>query len=65
MNTKQDLCTNLAEQILNNQISLEELEGTLIQQALTNSTGNVSVAARLLGLSRAAFAYRLKRIQDE
>lgn len=65
VNTKQDLCTNLAEQILNNQISLEELEGTLIQQALTNSTGNVSVAARLLGLSRAAFAYRLKRIQDE
>lgn len=32
---------------------------------LAEELGNVSVAARLLGLSRAAFAYRLKRIQDE
>ncbi len=32
---------------------------------MEKSDGNVSVAARTLGLSRAAFAYRLKRIEED
>ena len=40
---------------------LEELERELLQQALEKTGGNQSRAARLLGLSRYAFIYRLKK----
>ena len=42
-------------------IDMESLEIDLIKQALTYSKGNKSKAARLLGLSRDAFLYRLKK----
>ena len=42
-------------------IDLESLEIDLIKQALKHSGGNKSKAARLLGLSRDAFLYRLKK----
>jgi DNA-binding NtrC family response regulator len=42
-------------------INMESLEIDLIQQALDYSNGNKSKAARLLGLSRDAFLYRLKK----
>jgi DNA-binding NtrC family response regulator len=42
-------------------IDMESLEVDLIQQALTMAKGNKSKAARLLGLSRDAFLYRLKK----
>ncbi len=44
-----------------NGIRLDELEKDLLQQALLQSAGNQSKAARLLGLTRDAFLYRLKK----
>src|SRR5712691_5253707 len=43
------------------QMSLEEVERVLIQKALTRASGNVSDAAKALGLSRSALYRRLKR----
>jgi DNA-binding NtrC family response regulator len=43
------------------QMSLEEVERVLIQKALTRAAGNVSEAAKALGLSRSALYRRLKR----
>jgi len=42
-------------------IDMESLEVDLIKQALGYSNGNKSQAAKLLGLSRDAFLYRLKK----
>jgi DNA-binding NtrC family response regulator len=42
-------------------INMEELEVDLIQQALEYTNGNKSEAARLLGMSRDTFMYRLKK----
>lgn len=42
-------------------IDMESLEIDLIQQALDQAQGNKSKAARLLGLSRDAFLYRIKK----
>jgi DNA-binding NtrC family response regulator len=42
-------------------IDMESLEIDLIKQALNHSGGNKSRAAKLLGLSRDAFLYRLKK----
>ena len=42
-------------------IVLENLEMELIQQALDQSRGNQSKAARLLGLTRSALLYRMKK----
>lgn len=54
----------LAEQVISHQISLPELEEALIQKAMESTGGNVSSAARILGLTRAALAYRLKRTDE-
>jgi DNA-binding NtrC family response regulator len=43
------------------QLSLEEVERVLIQKALARAAGNVSEAARALGLSRSALYRRLQR----
>ncbi len=42
-------------------IDMESLEIDLIKQALNHTNGNKSRAAKLLGLSRDAFLYRLKK----
>ncbi len=44
-----------------NGLSLEDLEQSLIRQALEKTHGNRSRAARLLGLSRDTLLYRLKK----
>src|SRR5213592_829980 len=43
------------------QMSLEDVERVLIQKALARASGNVSDAAKALGLSRSALYRRLKR----
>ena len=43
------------------QMSLEDVERVLIQKALARAGGNVSDAAKALGLSRSALYRRLKR----
>ena len=42
-------------------LSLEDVERSLLQQALEHSRHNKSQAARLLGLSRATLRYRLRK----
>ena len=42
-------------------VVLEQLEAELINQALSKSHGNQSKAARLLGLTRSALLYRMKK----
>ena len=44
-------------------LDLEELERRLILRALEKSEGNVTRAARVLGLSRRTLQYRLEKIQ--
>jgi len=45
-------------------IDLEWLERSLIRKALAKAEGNVSRAARLLGLSRRTLQYRLEKLQQ-
>jgi DNA-binding NtrC family response regulator len=42
-------------------MTLEEVERALIQAANSDSGGNISAAAQRLGMTRAAYAYRLKK----
>ena len=46
-------------------VSLNALEAGLLRQALHKTRGNRSRAARLLGLSRDTFLYRLKKYAIE
>ena len=46
-------------------VELEEIERALIAKALEKSGGNVTRAARLLGLSRRTLQYRLEKIETE
>ena len=55
---------SFAEQALSHEISIEAVEKALIDKAMHKSDGNISAAARLLGLTRAALAYRLKRSEE-
>jgi DNA-binding protein Fis len=50
-----------ADQILESAISLDEVEETLMRRAMEQANQNVSRAARILGLTRPALAYRLKK----
>ncbi|RMP15670.1 helix-turn-helix domain-containing protein, partial [Pseudomonas marginalis] len=45
--------------------SIDGLESRLINEALQHNAGNLAAAARLVGLSRAQFAYRLKKHQRQ
>ncbi|MDO4694142.1 MAG: sigma-54-dependent Fis family transcriptional regulator [Eikenella sp.] len=49
-------------QLLQTDFSLEAFEQDLIQHALRASQGNVSKAARKLGITRPALAYRMKKM---
>lgn len=51
----------LAEQLLEQGCELSALENVLIERALDRAGGNVTRAAKLLGLSRATLDYRLKK----
>ncbi|HEX7316631.1 MAG TPA: sigma-54 dependent transcriptional regulator [Pyrinomonadaceae bacterium] len=46
-------------------LSLEELETSLVRQAVERSGGNQTRAAELLGISRDQLRYRLKKIEAE
>ncbi|MFQ5702146.1 MAG: sigma 54-interacting transcriptional regulator, partial [Acidobacteriota bacterium] len=45
-------------------IDFEDLESSALDQALERSGGNIAQAARLLGMSRSRFRYRLRRRQQ-
>ncbi|MGF6900746.1 sigma 54-interacting transcriptional regulator [Paraburkholderia sp. GAS348] len=55
----------LCESLLVEDFSLEQLEARLLQAALAKAEGNVSKAARLLGLTRAQLAYRLDKLPGD
>ena len=56
---------DLADFIIDNEIPLEKMEELVMSRAMDKSGGKVSKAARLLGMTRPAFAYRLKKTQSD
>lgn len=50
-----------SDQVIKQGINLDQVEETLMKQAMEQANQNVSKAARLLGLTRPALAYRLKK----
>ena len=55
---------DLSARILDSGSSLDDVEARVLNHAVTRAGGNLSLAARLLGLSRAQLAYRQKRSQE-
>lgn len=53
---------SLYEDLQHRGLSLDELEDGLIQEAVSRSGGNLSAAARTLGLTRPQLSYRLQRL---
>ncbi|MFN3984540.1 MAG: sigma 54-interacting transcriptional regulator [Rhodocyclaceae bacterium] len=45
--------------------SLDELEARLVREAVAHADGNLSAAARMLGLTRSRLAYRIKKLDAE
>ncbi len=56
-----DALDPLCEQLLAHHVDLESLERRLMQMAMQRADGNLSRAARLLGITRPQLAYRLKK----
>ncbi|MBB1075188.1 sigma 54-interacting transcriptional regulator [Rhodoferax sp. 4810] len=55
---------DLSARILDSGSSLDDIEARVLNHAVARAGGNLSQAARLLGLSRAQLAYRQKRSQE-
>lgn len=49
------------DSLVKENIGLDELEKSLIENAVEKTNGNLSAAARMLGISRPQLAYRLKK----
>jgi DNA-binding NtrC family response regulator/predicted hydrocarbon binding protein len=54
----------LCEVVFNSVMTLEQIEAMLLDTAVTKAHGNLSSAARMLGVTRPQIAYRLKRLRD-
>ena len=54
----------LCESVLNGVFTLDEVESMLLEAAVAKAGGNLSSAARLLGITRPQLAYRLKRMKE-
>jgi len=54
----------LCEAVFNGVLTLDQVETILLETAVDKAHGNLSSAARMLGLTRAQLAYRLKRLQE-
>lgn len=52
---------SLASQVIDQSTSLEEMETLLLETAVKKANGNLSQAARILGITRPQLAYRLKK----
>jgi transcriptional regulator with GAF, ATPase, and Fis domain len=55
---------DLREAVFNGSLTLDQVEAMLLEAAVDNARGNLSSAARMLGLTRPQIAYRLKRLQE-
>ncbi|MCY1489942.1 Phenol regulator MopR [compost metagenome] len=51
--------------LIDSGLSLDSVEEALMQGAMKRAQNNVSEAARLLGMTRPALAYRLKKLPTE
>lgn len=58
--TTQDLC----EAVFNGVMTLDQVEAMLVETAVDKACGNLSSAARMLGLTRPQLAYRLRRLHE-
>ncbi len=54
----------VAQEALAHGVSLDELDRLLMQAALEQARGNLSAAARAIGVSRKAFKYRFDKLED-
>lgn len=54
----------LCDSVLNGVMTLDEVEGMLLEAAVDKARGNLSSAARMLGVTRPQLAYRLKRLNE-
>ncbi len=71
LNSSGSLDTNLSEAgkelceaVFNGVMTLKQVEAMLVETAVDKARGNLSAAARLLGLTRPQLAYRLGRLQE-
>jgi DNA-binding NtrC family response regulator len=55
----------LCDQIMASGLGLDELEAKVLAHAVERANGNLSAAARLLGLTRPQLAYRLKKSAED
>lgn len=51
-------------QLPSNGVSIDEVENSLVRQAIARSGGNQTQAAKLLGISRDQLRYRLKKLEE-
>jgi len=63
-NSRSDALRTLCDTVLSEGLALEVLEEGLLTAALGASAGNLSAAARKLGITRAQFEYRWKKLND-
>lgn len=54
----------LYDDVMRHGLSLDLLEDALIQEAVERADGNLSAAARALGLTRPQLSYRLQRVRE-
>jgi len=55
---------SLCEAVFNGVLTLDQVETMLLETAVDKAHGNLSSAARMLGVTRPQLAYRLKRLQE-
>ena len=60
-----DSAERLCEAVFSGVMTLDQVEAMLLESAVNKARGNLSSAARMLGLTRPQLAYRLKRRQEE
>jgi transcriptional regulator with GAF, ATPase, and Fis domain len=60
-----DTGKRLCEAVFNGVMTLDQVEAMLLETAVDKARGNLSSAARMLGLTRPQIAYRLKRLHEE
>ncbi len=53
------------QQMIRGKFNIESFEAELVKRAVTQAQGNLSRAARLLGITRAQLAYRYARVKGE
>lgn len=56
--------SSLYDELQRRRLSLEDLEDSLIEEAVTRASGNLAAAARSLGLTRPQLSYRLQRTRE-